>query len=388
MRPCSVLIVSPIASHPAIQGNSARIQAMGCELMRRGIVADFFYYGMEGLTQNQAEAMHVFWNHFYFMKSLPNHRQSLPDAWGLDDWCRDELCNEIRMKLAARRYDAIIVNYVWMSKVLEGVDGPLKIIDTHDLFGNRQQVSEEAGIEPRWFFTTCEEEKRGFRRADVVLGIQSEETEAIRERFDGVSMTVGHPMEPHFLLRKKLRNPYFTFGYLGSPNPFNIASIQALDAALAGTPLPPWALAGSISKRRLVLKSQPALLGLVDDLGYFYDNVECVLNPMMGGTGLKIKTIEALAYGAKVIGTRDAFAGLDNRHSCHCLGSVEDMAAAMRDYTAHQSLRGELQRETYRLFASYMAEVSRSYDELVATIRAGVAKPDTVEPRKLHAASA
>jgi Glycosyl transferases group 1 len=344
---------------------------MGRELMRRGIAADFFYYGMEGLTQDQASAMRAFWNRFKFMKSLPHGQPSLPSAWGLDDWCPDELCRQVEAAVTLKRYDAVIVNYVWMSRVLEGLRGPLKIIDTHDLFGERQRVAEETGIEPRWFFTTAEEENRGFARADIVIGIQSDETRAIRDRFDGLSMTVGHPVEPRFLNRKPSTPPFFTFGYLGSANPFNVASIQALDAALGGISLPPWALAGSICKRRLTLRSQPANFGHVNDLAEFYDSVECVLNPMLGGTGLKIKTIEALAFGARVIGTRDAFAGLDREHPFHSLGSVAEMAEAMRDYVEYPSLRSELLKETYRLFARYMADVARAYDRLADVIRSG-----------------
>lgn len=371
MKPARVLILSPIASHPATQGNSARIQTMGRELMRRGIGVDFFYYGMEGLSQDQAHAMRGFWSGFFFMKSLPNKRQSLPGMWGLDDWCPDELCEEFARTAAARPYDAVIVNYVWMSKVLDRIDGPLKLIDTHDLFGDRQRVAQAAGIEPRWFFTSPREEECGFARADIVIGIQSEETDAIRKRHDGAVLTVGHPLEPHFLSARRNAKPFFTFGYLGSANPFNIASINALDDALYGSDIANWAIAGSICARRLVLRSQPTRLGLVDRLSDFYDNVECVLNPMVGGTGLKIKTIEALSFGVAVIGTRDAFAGLPRRHAYHGFETIDEMAQAMRDYLRHESVRSELRQESLRLFADYMADVARGYDRLVATLKNG-----------------
>ncbi|MGX5734056.1 glycosyltransferase [Bosea thiooxidans] len=373
MKPCRVLVVSPIASHPATQGNSARILSFGEELKRRNIACDFFYYGMEGLTETQAEAMKAFWNRFFFMKSLPHDEQSLPSAWGLDDWCPAALCENVAKVAAEQRYDAILVNYVWMSRVLEAIEGPLKIIDTHDIFGDRQRVAQESGLEPRWFFTSEEEERRGFARADLVIGIQDKETETIRSRFDGLAMTVGHPTEPHFLVSARRAAPFFTFGYLGSGNPFNIASIRALDQAIAGLSLPPWTVAGSISARLPSLASRPTRLGIVERLEDFYDHVECVLNPMLGGTGLKIKTIEALAYGARVIGTKDAFEGLDAEHPLHQLDSMEQMARGIADYAGSPALRRELELETYRLFARYMASVGSAFDNLAQVMRRGAA---------------
>jgi hypothetical protein len=369
MKPCSVLICSPIPSHPATQGNAARIQAVAEQLRARGIVPDFFYYGMEGLAPDQTEAMQRFWNRFIFMKSLPLPQSSLARTWGLDDWCADALCEQVRLLCERHPYDAVIVNYVWMSKLLERLPVPLKILDTHDLFGDRHRVAEQAGMEPRWFFTTPGEEDRGFARADVVIGIQANETAAIRRRFSGTAITVGHPAEPHFLMRRPPGEPFFSFGYLGSGNPFNLASIAALDKALCASEPMDWVLAGSICRQRLALGSKPFRMGMVDRLEDFYDNVGCVINPMIGGTGLKIKTIEALSYGRPIIGSVDAFEGIASDHPFHRLGDIAEFADAMRAYRDSQAIRDELQRETYAVFARYMAGVTGDYDGLAALIR-------------------
>jgi hypothetical protein len=367
-----VLIVSPIPSHPADQGNAARIQAEAAELKRRGIIPDFFYYGMEGLSEEQFEAMSRYWRHFYFLKSTVLPSPTLPQAWGLDDWCSDHLCDQVAEVLAKHRYDAVIVNYVWLSKILERVVGPLKIIDTHDLFGDRGKVAEAAHLEPRWFFTAIDEENRGFARADVVIGIQRNESAKIAARHGGETITVGHPINAQFLLRAAARPaPSFDFGYIGSANPFNIASISAIDRAIAARGGMNWALAGTITKRPLDLLSYPYRIGMVDKLTDFYDHVDCILNPMMGGTGLKIKTIEALAYGHPIIGTIAAFEGIDAQHPFHRLRSMEEMVDAMQQYQASQTLRHELQKESYRVFASYMAGVSSEYDQLAKIIRQG-----------------
>ena len=366
----SVLIVSPIASHPPDQGNAARIQAEANELRRRGIAVDFFYYGMEGLSQEQFDAMTGFWRRFFFLPSEPLPPPSLPRTWGLDDWCSDSLCEHVAAVCRKHSYDAVIVNYVWLSKILDALPPTLKVIDTHDLFGDRHLVAEASALEPRWYFTTIAEENLGFARADIVIGIQSVESARIAARHSGRTITVGHPIEPHFLLRRRSKSePAFRFGYIGSGNPFNVASVAALDRTIAETGGLSWALAGTISRRQLDLVSHPYRMGMVDRLTDFYDHVDCVLNPMMGGTGLKIKTIEALAFGRPIIGTVDAFEGIESLHPLHQLRSTDDVAAAMREYEASAALRRELQSETFRVFARYMADVSAQFDRFAALIR-------------------
>jgi hypothetical protein len=366
----SVLIVSPIASHPPDQGNAARIQAEATELRRRGIAVDFFYYGMEGLSQEQFDAMNGFWRRFFFLRSEALPPPSLPRTWGIDDWCSDNLCEQVANVCRKHSYDAVIVNYVWMSKILDALPPTLKVIDTHDLFGDRHLVAEGSKLVPRWYFTTVPEENLGFARADVVIGIQSVESGKIAARHSGRTITVGHPIEPHFLLRRRPGSePAFRFGYIGSGNPFNVASVTAIDRAIAEIGGLSWTLAGTISRRQLDLVSHPYRMGTVDQLKDFYDNVDCVLNPMMGGTGLKIKTIEALAFGRPIIGTVDAFEGIESRHRFHQLREIVEVAAAMREYEQSPTLRRELQSETYRVFARYMAEVSTQYDRFAALIR-------------------
>jgi glycosyltransferase involved in cell wall biosynthesis len=381
-----ILLVSPIPSHPADQGNSARIQSFGAALMARGIEVDFFYYGMEGMTKEQEAVMTAFWSRFTFMRSLANAQPADARHWGIDDWCPTELCERVAAQARMRRYDAIVVNYVWMSRILDGIDGILKVIDTHDLFGDRATVAMEQGLEPRWFFTSVAEEARGYARADAVLAIQNHEEGLIRDRFAGSVMTVGHPIVPLFLQRIPRTGTTVPFGYLGSGNPFNVRCVLALDAELARTGrLIPWALAGTISRRNLTLSSNPARMGVVDSVAGFYDKVECILNPMLGGTGLKIKTIEALSFGKPIIGTPDAFEGLDPRYDLHRLETLSDFASALGQWLDEPSLRAELALESRRLCLRYMETVERQYDQLAEILVGGTRLGSASQPLALSA---
>ncbi|MFC7539079.1 hypothetical protein ACFQU2_05880 [Siccirubricoccus deserti] len=60
-------------------------------------------------------------------------------------------------RLALRRRAG---GYVWMSAVLEAVPDALRLLDTHDLFGDRHLAAHALGVDPSWFFTTVAEEAR------------------------------------------------------------------------------------------------------------------------------------------------------------------------------------------------------------------------------------
>ena len=375
-RPPRILVVSPIASHPAEQGNAARIQAFGREQMARGVVCDFLYYVGEGLSAAQRDAMAGFWHTLRTVPPEPAAEPRFPGCWGLDDWCPDPLVEQVAAAWRAGRHDAVVVNYVWLSRVLEGVSGVLRVIDTHDLFGDRHLVARAQGLDPSWFFTSPAEEARGLARADLVLAIQEEEATALRARLPagGASpvLTLGHMPPLAFLQMVPRAAPRAEFGFLGSGNPWNAASVRALDAAIAGSGGPDlaWLLAGRVLRRRdLRLATRPLLLDPLPEVAAFYRAVDCVLNPMTGGTGLKIKTVEALAHGNPVLGTRDAFAGLPATHPAHQAADAAGVVALMRDYAGSAAFRGEVRRASRLLALRQAATVARQHDVLTALLR-------------------
>jgi hypothetical protein len=369
-RPPRLLVVSPIPSHPADQGNAVRIQALGAALMERGVICDFLYDATEGIRPAQRAAMEGFWHALHIAPPVPVRRMRHPGCWGIDDWCAPALVERVAALQRAWRYDAVLVNYVWMSAVLEAVPDTFRILDTHDLFGDRHRAAQALGIDPSWFFTTVAEEGRGLDRADLVLAIQAEEAAVLRTRTARPVQTLGHMPPLEFLRREDATAPRHPFGYLGSANPWNAASVLALDAALRVAPLP-WLVAGRILRRQdLVLASNPARLAEVPDPALFYAAVDCVLNPMTGGTGLKIKTVEALAHGRPVLGTRAAFAGLPAEHPGHLAPDVPALVGLMHDYAGSAGFRHGLRLASRLLALRHAAAVAAEQDALAARLQA------------------
>lgn len=365
-----ILIVTPVFTNPPIQGNAARVLAFGRELKSRGFEVDVAYYGLDHFGPDYERLMQREWRRFFYIPSKPHRSPAYPECWGIDDWCHDSLLASLKRILDGDSYDAVVVNYAWMSRCFEAVDGPKKILDTHDMFGDRHKVSIDAGLDPNWYFTRCSDEDIAFDRADLVIGIQHEETQIIANRTSRPTTTVGHPVEPAFLMMQDSSYKVATFGYFASRNPWNIRSVVDLDGNLAQRGFGDWAVAGSISDAtEIQYLSSPYLFGRVNELQDFYSHVDCCVNPMVGGTGLKIKTVEAMAYGRSVLGTQDAFAGLDAIHPFHSLSDAAAVADAMIEYHASKALQRDVLEATRSLFFDYMAGISTQYDQLASFIR-------------------
>ncbi len=368
MTPPRILLVAPMHSHPPDQGNAARLAAFGAALRARGAWVELLYFGLEGLDPGREAAMRTAWDGFHYVPPVAPARQSCPGHWGLDDWCSDALCQSVAALQARQPFQAVVVNYVWLSRALLAAPGALRVLDTHDLFGDRHLVAQRDGLLPSWYFTSIAEEASGLARADVVLGIQQEESAELRRRGAARVLTVGHPPSLRLLHRAPGGAPQARFGLLASGNPWNLRAAAALDAALDGSGLG-WLLAGGILRAPgLRLRSAPQRL-TVADAAAFYDAVECVLNPMQGGTGLKIKTVEALGFGAPVLGTRDAFAGLGAEHAAHQAADAAGVVALMREWAGSAAFRAEVALAGRLLALRYASEVESQYDALMALLK-------------------
>jgi hypothetical protein len=61
-----------------------------------------------------------------------------------------------------------------------------------------------------------------------------------------------------------------------------------------------------------VLKTHPEIIdkGMVDDIAYYYKAVDCFINPVTLGSGIKIKLIDALSYNLTIISARNGARGV------------------------------------------------------------------------------
>lgn len=368
-----VLVVSPIPSHPQFQGNSQRIFRLCRMLQVLGCKVHFLYYTLEGLDATQRAQMEACWDYVHAVPCRPlNRGMTMGDHYGLDDWY-DPLVGEVAAALHARwRYQAVIVNYVWFSGVLESLPGDLvKIIDTHDVFGDRHLRSTAAGMKPEWYYTSRDEELRGLKRADLVLAIQDEEKAYFKSLGLPQVEVVGFVTPPNFLPPRQQRDGKITIGYIASSNPWNVNSFRALHAALEGQPILTerftFRLAGAICKAVEAENKIFKVEGIVDSVHSFYCNVDAVVNPMQGGTGLKIKSIEALSYGRPFVSTVDGMVGIPSPYPQHNATSFELLTKRIGEIQDSQI--GPLGLASREVFSAYQRQQMIAFRDMVQTIQ-------------------
>jgi hypothetical protein len=364
-----ILLVSPIPSHPQDQGNSARIHSLGRALQSAGFIVHFLYYQMEGLSAAQRAAMDAFWDDFHAVPSQPRAAAGPDGNYRLDDWW-DPAVAEAALALHKRwRFRAVVANYVWFSAALDAFgDDVLKVLDTHDVFGGRADRFSAAGLAPRWFSTTPEEEARGLARADIVLAIQHEEAAYFRGLGLPDVRVVGHLMPQRGRPPRLLHPSGLVAGYLASGNIINLASFEKLRGCLAGDAGPRrLVVAGSICGALPSDAGPFEVMGRLDHTDEFYDGVDLVVNPMTFGTGLKIKSVEALSQGMPLLATATAMTGLPAQHPYHRFASVEDLASCLKRIEAGE-LAG-LAAAARACSAEYAATVRAGFRDLVGSLR-------------------
>jgi polysaccharide biosynthesis protein PslH len=373
-----VLIITPTPSHPPNQGNRVRVAQVAAAMQAEGASVDVLYYAIEASDQASIEAMRAAWDTLYLVPAAGfRPRRQHPAYWGVDDWVGPQLLEAVRFLAATTHYDAVVVNYVWCSLLLECFADrrTLRILDTHDAFGGRREVARGVGMQPHWFYTSVEEEARGLDRADLVLAIQPEEA----RYFSSITCarvrvaTIAYAAPPQYLPASGRR--ILSLGYLGSDNRWNVRSVEECDAAfaeaLATTPRAAWphlSLFGGVTRSVSALQVfQP--FGMVDDVRDAYGAMDLVINPVIGGTGLKIKTVEALAFGRPVLSTKAGGAGLEAMHPDLLHEDITGLINRLRHLIDHPEEVAALSLAMQQGYQAFYNDVAARLRTLAARVR-------------------
>lgn len=328
----NALVFTPTPTSPCIQGNRRRVADICRAMQGAGAELTMLYYSTDGISPAAARQMREEWGelHVVFPRGF-THRRSFVQHYGIDDWYDDEISQMVQKLCAEKQFDLCIVNYAWYSKLFQSLpERVVRVIDSHDVFGGRAENFRDLGLDPKWFHTSVEEETVGLERADFVVAIQDLEADILRERTRKPIHTVGYLATPDFLpLRDRQAAERLTVGYIGSGNPFNVACMLALAEEVVRRPdlraRVDIQVAGQICAA-LARNPHPfTLRGVVESAADFYRSVDVVINPMLGGTGLKIKSLEALSFGKPVVATADAMVGIPTDHVSHRLDSLSAM---------------------------------------------------------------
>ncbi|NCD40633.1 MAG: glycosyltransferase [Bacteroidia bacterium] len=322
-----ILIISQTPTHPQNAGNRARIFNMAEYIISLG--HDVWMLHAKEQDCN-IEAVREYWNGKYYevpykrpktvrkeisrIKRLLNLDKNEKYYIEIDDDFNPNLHNILPQIVKEHHFDIVLVEYIFLTKALEYFDDTtLKIVDTHDIMANRHKLFQKQGKEPSWYSVKPSEEKKGVNRADVVIAIQQHEKKYFQKISSRKVVSVGHlvttiDVEPKELPRKKIL-------FIGSDNPINLHGLEYFltecwPEILRSLPDMEFIIAGNICNK-IGVHNGVKKIGAVDDIASAYEMSDIVINPLILGTGLKIKMIEALGRSKIVLSSNIGAEGLE-----------------------------------------------------------------------------
>jgi glycosyltransferase involved in cell wall biosynthesis len=283
----------------------------------------------------------------------------------------------------------VLVEYVVWGYLLDRVSDRsiARIVDTHDVLHERCAQFRRYG-KPHWIDITAEEESAELARFDMILAIQRDEALVLREMVpDRPVMVVGHSPEsvgeaaPVQLTGKRPGNAVI-LGFAGSRNHANVDGLAwflrecwplilerttgAIEL-LVGGPL-------RDSLPEIADSPQVRWLGALGSMDDFYAETDVVINPVRFGSGLKIKTIEAMWHGKPQVVHGHSATGLDDavQSGLVVAADAEEFAARCVELAKSPALR-EQQQFRARMIGQKELSASRVYGEFLVWLRQRVA---------------
>lgn len=378
----NILYFSPFPSHPDNHGNQATIQSFGRRFQKMGHKVHFALLQSTMFTDKTLAQMRAAWDSITILANshpLSANGQEVP----FDAWYQPGLGEDIRLLCEEREIDVVFCSYIFQSKLLDFVPSHvLKVIDTHDKMGDRYEMLRQKGQPLEFFSCSPQEEGAYLRRADLVVARRAEEA----AYFDSVSgrktaIVIPHVEEPRFIDRAFERLEHV--GLVASANRINLAItldfLKSVEAAREASDVPLKVhIAGQV--RDLIPSLPPvdqaffsrtwvSLHGFVADIGSFYRRMDVVVSPVTMGTGINVKTVQAMAFGMPLLTTAWGSKGIETGEPHHLYPTVNALVAALLNLARHPKELEDLADLSRRRYMRFLDESLVGFDILVERAR-------------------
>jgi Glycosyl transferases group 1 len=226
----------------------------------------------------------------------------------------------------------LLAEYIFMTRPFP-LFGPKlrKVIDTIDVFSNKRHKVEHFGIEDPFALADSEEASL-LNRADLLIAIQPDEAADLRRLappLPVISVGVDFDIPEH--VPRPATAPIILL--IASDNKINIKGLEdfvrfAWPLVRREIPAAELRVVGSVGDAAEVSSPGIRILGRVDDISTAYAEARVVINPAVAGTGLKIKTVEALCHFRPIVVWPSGVEGIapDARKMCHVANDWFDFA--------------------------------------------------------------
>lgn len=263
--------------------------------------------------------------------------------------------------LKKKTYDFIIISYAYWANLIK--DNPnlgqaKTIIDTHDFLTSQQQ-SDEGII----LGTAFEEEIKRLSLFDEIWVVSIDERYIFSQFLSHPVVFIPITFKESSASKAEYKQIRYDLLYVGSDNYNNINAInwffekvfpllsENIRICIVGK------VASHIPDNKNVTK-----IPFATNLDSLYLESRIALCPMLAGTGVKIKVVEALSYGLPVVCTSRGIDGLPNKNNNGCLISddpkefASNITSLMSDeikYEEHKSSGLRFFRSVFRQDVGY-----------------------------------
>jgi len=403
-----ILVITATPTHPQNAGNRIRIYKLLSLIREKGFKIHLLYDDREKYDWHVRErpdeaSMAACWDAYYrvpFLKlwnkvewvvgcgiravserlyrviggwllKLKSRSTTIAFHTGLDNWYNFRLDTCIERLKEEFTYDAILVEYAYLSRaLLHFKDEPvLKIIDTHDVFTGRKEKWKVFDQIYGWVNFTEKQEKQALERADIIIAIQEQESAFFRRLVNRDVATIGHSVTLH--------DPQVTpdgrknILFVGALNGVNHTAVvyfieKIFPKVKVKVPKARFLIAGHICE--IIDPARDVhFLNELPDLDKIYAKADVVVNPTLFGTGLKVKSIEALGYAKPAVFTPVAAIGLEaGENSAFLVGKDADsFAEAVSSILTDDATAQTLARGAAAFAREYNDQQARKLSQLL-----------------------
>ena len=227
--------------------------------------------------------------------------------------------NQFSKILKDNQYDYIIISYAYWAELIrenKHLKEAKLIIDTHDFLASQFQNQKRFNLGK--YFNKEVELLNLFQKIWV---ISSDENYVFSQFVSSDVITIPHALEVKFQLNSTKK---YDLVYVASSNEHNVKSAKwffeevypKLNTTLS------ICVVGKINEYIPELPNVTKI-HFLEDLNQVYSESRVAICPMLSGTGLKIKVVEALSYGLPVVCNPRGIDGLINKTNNGCLVTVD-----------------------------------------------------------------
>lgn len=374
----NILYFAPIKLWPDGHGNIATVHQYIQRMRNLGHKVHYIFFDLENMKDFDIFYAQKFVDTLDVIKQTPRGNMRNENGYYFfDSFYQDGLGEKIRELCTVYNIDVVICTYIMHSKILEYVpDNILKIIDTHDKMTDRHISLIKNNIKDEFFSCTKEDEARYLSRADIIWARRDEEADFFNEILgENKAITVSHFNSPNYL--NKTTQRLKKVGFLASDNNVNAKMVQDFISAysrnekILNTDLEV-IIGGNVYKilerengYMDSLKGKPIkFIGKVNNIVDFYKEIDAVVVPIMFGTGINVKMIEAMSFGLPIISTTCGIKGCDQTNSpYHTAKSLEELIEKIYDLYKNPKDIAGLTKLSKELFEQFYNQNARCFDE-------------------------